>query len=587
MGTNTLNNRSDGETITEDFFNDIHTAMDGDFVGRGATGIPTAGQNLGTVALPWGTVRADSVVIGGTTVDPDLSAIPPNVIISGAMRSGGRQPFYLDPNGAALSAVIDGTPTSLVYDVGGTSYTLSADLTLSSLTAAPSSNNTTLINDADAADQADTRLWGEYGHKKTLTVDAMGSEITALVGKFAAFSIAGVSTEYFIGYVKSTTEITNCLRGCFLDSSGVPVKRSGFADNDVITLLKLGWVFLQTDATTTDVSYTNPHWGFESPSSPATGDYWYDLGLTTPLWKRYDGAAWQIVNRTLIGVVASTASACVGARCMDFYAAYKPDNNVEVELSTTEIAKVSNIDSYVNVAGKRIYFGKTLAVWNITTDLAGSNESYNATEQASTMYYLYVKDTGDLVMSDYEPWFRPDLFGWYHPHNVWRNIGLAYNNGSSNIIQAGSRDFSGQHSVPLDIQVQMTTVSNFLDTRARYDVVVKRNGASAVFLDDGTSGSRWVVYDPGWYSFTATDQGDNATYSGIFKNVATTFSGDDNTANANKLAQGIRPASSNMTLAALCYLKLGDVVSVQTSTGSGPVATGGNEDYNQVWVTRK
>jgi len=202
MGTNTLTDWASGQTIVPAVPNNIHQALNGDMVGRGATGIPTSGQNLGTVALPWGTVRANAVVIGGQTVDPSISAIPQNVILSGAKRSGSNQPFYLIPNGSNLSAVIEGTPTSLTYDVIGSSVTLSADITLSSLTAAPNTNNTCLVNDTDAADQADTRLWGEYGHRKSLIVDAMGSEITALVGKYAAFQINGVSTEYMIAYVE-------------------------------------------------------------------------------------------------------------------------------------------------------------------------------------------------------------------------------------------------------------------------------------------------------------------------------------------------------------------------------------------------
>ena len=131
MGVNTLTDRSDGQTITEDFFNDIHQALNGDLVGRNATGVPTSGQNLGTVAIPFGTLRANAVVINGQTIDPSLTTIPQNVVISGAVRSGSNQPAFLDPDGSALTAVIDGTPTSLVYDVNGTSVTLSAGITLS------------------------------------------------------------------------------------------------------------------------------------------------------------------------------------------------------------------------------------------------------------------------------------------------------------------------------------------------------------------------------------------------------------------------------------------------------------------------
>ena len=58
MATNTLVNRSSGQTITEDFFNDFNSALQGDVVGRNASGVPEAGQSLGTAAFPWGTLRA-------------------------------------------------------------------------------------------------------------------------------------------------------------------------------------------------------------------------------------------------------------------------------------------------------------------------------------------------------------------------------------------------------------------------------------------------------------------------------------------------------------------------------------------------
>ena len=55
MASNTLNDRSSGQTILSGFFNDIHQSLNGDLVGRSNSGVPEAGKNLGTVAIPWGT----------------------------------------------------------------------------------------------------------------------------------------------------------------------------------------------------------------------------------------------------------------------------------------------------------------------------------------------------------------------------------------------------------------------------------------------------------------------------------------------------------------------------------------------------
>ena len=56
-------------TILDTFFNEIHAAMNGDFVGRNSSGVPASGQNLGTAAIPWGSIRTNALVIGGTAVD--------------------------------------------------------------------------------------------------------------------------------------------------------------------------------------------------------------------------------------------------------------------------------------------------------------------------------------------------------------------------------------------------------------------------------------------------------------------------------------------------------------------------------------
>lgn len=55
-GTGTLTDRSTGQTITSAFFNDIHSAIKSDFVGRNSSGVATAGQNLGTSTYPWGSI---------------------------------------------------------------------------------------------------------------------------------------------------------------------------------------------------------------------------------------------------------------------------------------------------------------------------------------------------------------------------------------------------------------------------------------------------------------------------------------------------------------------------------------------------
>lgn len=470
-------------------------------VGRNSSGVPTSGQNLGTVAIPWGTLRCNSAVIGGDSVDTALITAPPNRVVSGKTRTTSNQPAFITPNGAALSLIIDATPTVLTLDVNGADVSVSADITISSLTAAPAANNTCLVNDTDAADQHDTRLWGEPEHRKELTVDTMGSEISALVGKYAAFMIDnGSVTEYFLAYVKSTTALTQIKRGYFYDSSLNPKNRIVFSNNDTITLLKLGWIFVENNGTTADVTYTNPVWSFTSPGSPATGDYWYDLD--NQVWKRYDGASFQIISRTLVGVFANSTTACVGARCVDFYAKYDAKNELALSKFSTEIVKGTKPNQKVNVAGRDMDFGNSLATWNITTDLATAADMYDATEQASRMYYLYLTDQGDTVISDISPYFRGDLCGEYHPHNPWRCVGLAFNDSGSDIQGVSAVAFPENDYIRLHTGNGLGAVDTGV---RRFSTTLENKMASAVYTDTANEGAVIDIFWPSSFSFSYSD----------------------------------------------------------------------------------
>tara|TARA_Y100001963_G_scaffold122832_1_gene172410 strand:- start:1611 stop:3488 length:1878 start_codon:yes stop_codon:yes gene_type:complete len=475
MGTGTLTSRSTGETITSSFFNDFNSALQETVVGRNSSGAATSGQSFGSASIPWGSGYFNSLIIDGSALDTSQITSPANRIVSGATRASSNQPHFLTANGSALSLTIDGATTNLVFDVNGAAVTCSTNITVSSLTAAPSSNNTCTVNMGTAADQESTRYWGEersdflpwswgigtstenaFTHSETITVDAMGSEITSLVGKFAAFKINdGSNDEYFLAYVKSTTELTQCLRGCFLGSNALPINRIKFANNDTITLMKLTWVFLTNDGTTADVTYNNPVWSFDQPGSPTTGDYWYDLSVNQ--WKRYSGSAFVSIERTLIGIAFSDATNCLGTRSMDFFYKYDSKNTLKVERSSATNCRVSNLYGNVYVYSGNIDFKIYTPQWNITTDLAatGTKDAYLA-ETATTFYYLYIKDTGDRVMSDIGPQKRDDLLGSYHPSNPWRCVGVVFNDGSSNLVNdvAPIRQLDSTPTMPVGSIIQ-------------------------------------------------------------------------------------------------------------------------------------
>jgi len=436
MGVGTLPaNQNAGDIIFSADYNKILSAIRDSWVGRNiSSGAAEAGKDLGTVAYPWGTVRCQSLVVDGSLIDFTTIATALNSIKSAQTRSTSDQPDFIRASGSGASATVEGASTSLIFNVNGTVVSMASDLSLSSLTLAPSSNNTCLVNDTDASDQESTRTWGEVmGEKDHITIDTVGSEISSLVGQYRAFKINdGTNDEYFLAYIESTTKLSKIKRGHYLDSSGNPVNRLKFADNDTITLLSTGWVFLEDDGTTLDVTYRYPIVAKTAPSSPSTGDYWYDIGNAT--WKRYSGASFDIINRVLLGMVILDDTDCVGSRSVDFFISHKQDNTVKPVLLSTTVAESESKNEVVAVNGNLIKKGLEGFSWDITADLANSVDMYDATEQASRVYYLYISQDGEEIISDIEPYYdneKGKIFT--HPHNTWRCVGYMYNNSSSDI----------------------------------------------------------------------------------------------------------------------------------------------------------
>lgn len=429
MGTNTLTtisgNIESGKTIEAAHVTDLHTAIKGDFVPRNAAGAPESGAGeLGTALYPWASGHFSGLIINGVALDPSLATSKANRVVSGRTRTDSIQTDFLRASGSGAAATILATATNLIVSIKGVSVTLAADIALSGLSLAPATNNTALVNDTSMTGALKDKYTGERG--TTLTIDAAGSEITALVGQMVALKGA---SEVLFGHLKSTTEITNCYRGFFFDSSGAPIVREALADNDTLTLLKVGYVFLDSDGSTTDISYTTPVIAYDAPSGPATGDYWLDQ--INQIWKRWDSANWIDEGRTLIGIVASDTTNCIASRSLDPYVSYSDTNNLELEVLSVTVGQTKDLRGEVHIYGSELDFDLGHLTWDITADLASG-----LTEAASTTYYAYLDKNGQRILDTERPYERPDLKGYYHPYHAWRCVGELYNDSSSNLIKA-------------------------------------------------------------------------------------------------------------------------------------------------------
>lgn len=352
-----------------------------------------------------------------------------NRLVSGRVRTGSQMPVFLVPHGAARTVTVKGATTNFRYYVEGVEYVITTDVTLTNLTAAPSTNNTCLVNDAVAADQDYTKHTGENGTE--IIIDTVGSEITALVGKFAAFKLDnGSATEYFIAKVE-TNRLIQAKRGYFFNSSDNPIPRVAYSNNDTITLMKLAWIFAKIDGTLT-VSYTNPVYGKDEPTSPSSGDFWFDTDNNK--WMRYDVSSFIDADAVLIGQCIQDSSNTVAARSFEFFANYADLNTVELFAESNSQVKSRWPGSQLNVWGYSIKFEHNNLTWDMTANLDSG-----VSETSSTYYYFYVTEEGDLIISDVRPYDRrEDLLGYYHPHQSWKCVGSAFNNASSNLTSVES-----------------------------------------------------------------------------------------------------------------------------------------------------
>jgi hypothetical protein len=356
--------------------------------------------------------------------------LPANRIVSCATSSLSSQPQFLDPNGSADTATVLATTTPLVYTIENTQYTISADIAISNLVSAPTSNNTALVDNTNYADEASTKYVGEYG--TTLAYDTVGSEITNLNGKIAAFKIVtGVpATEYFIAQVDNTnSKLRDIKRGYFYDSSQNPIPRIVLADNDVITLMSLAWVYTTT-AGGVALSYTNPVVSPAEPTSPAANDYWFDL--VNLKWKKFDSATFVDAGATLVGfLVIDENDICVASRSFDTFQDRSGVNTVELVYKSASTIESAHRLSTLKVYGASIRIDNDYLVWDMASDLESG-----VSEGASTVYYAYVTEAGASVISDIAPYDRRgDLGGFYHPHETWRYVGKIDNDGSSDFIE--------------------------------------------------------------------------------------------------------------------------------------------------------
>lgn len=354
--------------------------------------------------------------------------IPSNRIDSGAA-------LPLVASATLNSITLKGSVTSLQFHVSGQSFTVSTDVTFSGLTLGSAANSSkALVNDVSLTAQLSSMTQGENGTVITFDTDGThtGTDITARLGKVSAFRIVhGGNTEYFLATVASATTLADARRGYFFNSSGNPIPRIAIADEDVITLMQLAYVFV-TSGGALAVTYNAPTYSSVQPAIAFAGDYWFNL--TTQVWMSFNGSAWVVANATFLGLAIQDSVKTVGTRTTEFFAGYSALNTIVLTLLDSTHVGVAVIGEEISVAGQVFSWPTTIPVWASTGQFAPG-----ASLLPNTTYYAYVTNTGALLLDTIPPYDRTkDLLGLYHPNNTWRAVGFFSTDGGSLFLTPSS-----------------------------------------------------------------------------------------------------------------------------------------------------
>lgn len=352
-----------------------------------------------------------------------VSFVPANRIVSGRVTTSA-QPMFLTPQAATNAVTLKAATTDLVCYIDDVQYTFDSDISLTGLTLGGSGANytATVINSAYAGQQY-TKTVGE--DNVTMPITGAGSAISAAVGTYQMFKVvSGGNTEYFWAFVESTSTLSRCYRGFLFNSSDAWIPRIGISNGDTVTLLQVAYIFLKTNGTL-DVTYNKPLVDGRTPTSPASGDYWFDLVNQT--WKKYNGTSFDPANAIFVGFAAQDSATTVGCRSIDFFKSFSKDSYSNLENVSSSVIRMSRVNNRINVYGNQLQTNWGAYVWDKATDF-----DTGVTNNASTRYWLYLSENGLEYISDVAPHNRiQDLMGLYHPAKSWKAVGQVDNNSGS------------------------------------------------------------------------------------------------------------------------------------------------------------
>jgi hypothetical protein len=482
LSTNSIVTKAPTNLILSADPNQYFNAFVGNVVPRNTSGIPTdLAGSLGQLGLQW-----QNLYFGGNLIQNgavlDLSSIQKlNHQIQDGKKNTDGAPNFLEVVASTLNVTIKagGSNPNLDLVINGATVSLESDIPITGLIAAPSTNNTCLVNDTTFTGQTFTKTQGEF-HRTWITIDTIGTEISSLDGTAQVFK-HGSGPEYFLAYVDTTNNrLWSFKRGI---AGSV---RETLTNNDTITLLKGNYIFLDKDLLSTFVPVKFPPFQPFDPSSPATGDIYFDTAEQR--WKRYNGTVFESKDIHWLGIAITDDTETVAAHSNDFDLAWNPE--LEIEAYWIDADTVRVFLRRASVTGISHQFEH-----NYGREIQLSNDLESGfSESSDTLYYIYMDSDLNFYFSPRIPRAKDKRMGYYHPLKYWRWTGcVVWNNASSDIQGFTYFDQRYQYQGgPADGFVEQITISNTA-TFLNYDVMALPI-AAAYFRWSATSAANGIFF---------------------------------------------------------------------------------------------
>ncbi len=202
--------------------------------------------------------------------------------------------------------------------------------------------------------------------------------------------------------------------------------------------MQLSFIFIRADGTL-DVTYNPPVYSPTAPSIPSSGDYWYDTINQT--WKKYVSGSFTSAQAAFAGICMQDSTGdVVASRSADFAGFFEDESNFNFDSVTS-----STISTVAVPLGNQVsvYGSQFRVINNRSTDYMPADLYGVETEQASTIYYIYVSKDYEFYLSQQKPVYRPDLLTHQQPGESFKTIDQIHNvrkmQASSRFIQYKQR----------------------------------------------------------------------------------------------------------------------------------------------------